>query len=263
MLNELKKIGLSDKEAKVYLAALELGKASIQDIAKKAGINRTTTYVMITELEKRGLVRPLKVGKRNYFVAQSPDIILEILKKERQEIENREREIREILPELKSVYNVAPGKPKIQFYEGEAMFEKIAEDILGSETKEILEIYNADLLPKTFSILEKTGFDKKRQELGIKSKSIYTRTAGRFKNTLEMAEELFVEQEKFPFWSNIFIYANRVGMASLKGDMMGVIIESDEISETIKSLFKLAWENRKKEADKEEDEEEEGLETGI
>jgi len=262
MLNVLTKIGLSAKEAKVYLAALELGKASIQDIAKKAGINRTTTYVMITELEKRGLVNPLKVGKRNYFAAQSPDTILDILKKEKQEIENKEREIKEILPELKSVYNVAPGKPKIQFYEGEAMFEKIAEDILGSGAKEILEIYNADLLPKTFSILEKTGFDKKRKELGIKSKSIYTRSAGRFKNPLELTEELFIEQEKFPFWSNIFIYANRIGIASLKGDMMGVIIESEEISETMKSLFKLAWEGKKKEMVQEENGDEEELEEG-
>lgn len=263
MLNELTKIGLSDKEARVYLAALELGKASIQDIAKKAGINRTTTYVMITELEKKGLTKPLKVGKRNYFVAESPDVILEILKKEKQEIENKEREIREILPELKSVYNVAPSRPKIRFYEGEIMFEKMAEDILGSGAKEIFEIYNADLLPKTFSILEKTGFAKKREELGIKSKSIYTRTAGRFKNPLELAEELFVEQAKFPFWSNIFIYANRVGIASLKGDMVGVIIESDEISETMRSLFKLAWEGQRKETEKNKDEDEEEFETGT
>ena len=40
---ELQKIGLSEKEAKVYLAALELGQASVQNIARKAEVNRATT----------------------------------------------------------------------------------------------------------------------------------------------------------------------------------------------------------------------------
>src|SRR3989338_386223 len=113
MINELKKIGLSDKEAKVYLAGLELGKASVQDIAKKAGVNRTTVYVMVGSLENRGLMKTMKVGKRTFFVSENPDTFLDVLKKSKKEIEEKEMEIKEILPELKSLYNVAPGKPKI------------------------------------------------------------------------------------------------------------------------------------------------------
>ena len=243
MLNELTKIGLSNKEAKVYLAALELGKASIQDIAKKAGINRTTTYVMITELEKRGLVKPLKVGKRNYFVAESPDTIIDILKKEKQEIENKEQEIREIIPELKTLYNIAPGRPKIRFYEGQEVYKKITDDILESGTKEILEIYNADLIKGLFSENETKEYTRKRIAKGIRCRVLYTRSEGPFKNRLELAEERFYNQSQFPVSGDIMVYGNRIGMASLKGNMIGVIIESDEISETMKSLFNLAWKN--------------------
>lgn len=36
----LEKFGLSEKEAKIYLATLELGQATVQQIAKKAGLVR-------------------------------------------------------------------------------------------------------------------------------------------------------------------------------------------------------------------------------
>jgi len=56
MLTQLKHIGLSNNEAKVYLAMLELGPSPVLDIAAKAAINRPTTYVQIELLKKKGLV---------------------------------------------------------------------------------------------------------------------------------------------------------------------------------------------------------------
>ena len=44
---------LSEKEAAVYLAALQLGWVPVQDIAKLSKVNRATTYVMIESLKKR------------------------------------------------------------------------------------------------------------------------------------------------------------------------------------------------------------------
>ena len=45
MLNlELRKLGLKEKEVSVYLAALELGFTSVQNIAKHAGLSRPTVY---------------------------------------------------------------------------------------------------------------------------------------------------------------------------------------------------------------------------
>jgi len=54
LIQELQKLGLSDKESKVYLASLELGPAPIAAIAKQASVNRPTTYVIIESLIKKG-----------------------------------------------------------------------------------------------------------------------------------------------------------------------------------------------------------------
>jgi len=52
----LEKLGLNGKKADVYLAALELGKARVIEIAKKAGVKRTTCYDILLDLERQGLI---------------------------------------------------------------------------------------------------------------------------------------------------------------------------------------------------------------
>ena len=49
----LKSIGLDDKEARVYMALLELGTATVHPIANKAEIKRPTTYLILEQLLKK------------------------------------------------------------------------------------------------------------------------------------------------------------------------------------------------------------------
>ena len=53
---QLKKLGLTEKEAKLYINALELGSFSVMGIAHKSGIKRPTCYLILDELVKKGLV---------------------------------------------------------------------------------------------------------------------------------------------------------------------------------------------------------------
>ena len=54
MLKELQDMGLSEKEAKIYLASLEIGRATADQLAKQAKIVRSTTYVQLESLMKKG-----------------------------------------------------------------------------------------------------------------------------------------------------------------------------------------------------------------
>ena len=72
LIHTLESLGLSENEAKVYYAALTLGPASILNIARAAGIKRTTVYSVVEALKQRGLmVLEVKGFKQNY-VAQDP-----------------------------------------------------------------------------------------------------------------------------------------------------------------------------------------------
>ena len=61
LISQLVKVGLNEKESRVYLALLELGSGTAYAVAKKAGIKRPTAYIVLDELRKRGLV--LKIPK--------------------------------------------------------------------------------------------------------------------------------------------------------------------------------------------------------
>ena len=69
---ELRKLGLKEKEVRIYLAGLELGPNTVQNIAQKAGVTRPTCYEIIQSLEERGLFSQEQRGKKRYFAAQSP-----------------------------------------------------------------------------------------------------------------------------------------------------------------------------------------------
>jgi sugar-specific transcriptional regulator TrmB len=72
MLETLIKLGLSEKEAAVYLATLELGEDTALNIAEKSQVNRTTTYVILEKLMKLGLASTVERGKKTVFVAEDP-----------------------------------------------------------------------------------------------------------------------------------------------------------------------------------------------
>ena len=98
LIERLAEYGLSDKESLVYLAMLELGPASVQDIAKKAGVNRATTYVMIEALKRRGLMATFEKGKKTMFVAESPDVLKKLTDQEKKAIQEKENRLQEALP---------------------------------------------------------------------------------------------------------------------------------------------------------------------
>ena len=76
---ELQQLGLSDKEAKTYLASLELGPVSVQEIAKKSGLKRPTVYFAIEQLIKMGLMSSFEKGKKRYFSAESPERLVSLI----------------------------------------------------------------------------------------------------------------------------------------------------------------------------------------
>lgn len=242
MLHELKKIGLSDKEAKVYVALLELGKASVQDIAKKSGVNRATTYLMIESLQGRGLSYKAQVGKRTHFAANSPEKLTHVLDEKRKKLEDEAEDIKDLLPELKALYADSPEKPKMRFYEGKEGIKEILNDMLESGVKEIREIYTSDYVRIVFKEEEKGEIVRRRIEKGIRVRGIYTRSDGPHVEPPPLSKLHYVSKEKFPILSDVLIYGDRVALFAFQGKQIGIIIENSGLAKTFESIFELAWE---------------------
>lgn len=241
ILHELKKIGLSDKEAKVYVALLELGKASVQDIAKKAEVNRATTYLMIESLQARGLAYKAQVGKRTHFAANSPEKLTHVLDAKRKKLEDEAEEIKDLLPELKALYADSPEKPKIRFYEGKEGIKEILNDTLESGVKEILEIYTSDYVRTVLKDEEKGAIMRRRVEKGIRVRAIYTRSDGPHAEPPPLSELRYVSGDRFPILSDIIVYGDRIALFAFQGKQIGIIIENPALAKTFETIFELAW----------------------
>ncbi|MBI5644702.1 helix-turn-helix domain-containing protein [Candidatus Kaiserbacteria bacterium] len=118
MLKELQDIGLSEKEARVYLASLELGQTTAEKLAKHAKVNRSTTYVQLESLMKRGLISTHEADKKAVFAPESPEILKRLLLKQRDDINSRERDLATILPMLVQQYEGAGEWPLVRFFPG-------------------------------------------------------------------------------------------------------------------------------------------------
>lgn len=98
---ELRKVGLTEKEVRVYLAGLELGLSSVQNIVQKAGILRPTNYEIIKKLKEKELFVEAKEKNKKYFVAQSPERILGIQEFKKEKLKKKKESLSELLPPWK------------------------------------------------------------------------------------------------------------------------------------------------------------------
>ncbi len=248
---QITEFGLDDKEAKVFLASLELGGENVLTIAKKAGINRVATYEALESLSKQGLVSSFIKGKRTYYTATDPERLLQLLEKEKSNIEQKENIFQGLLPELRSIYNFAGNKPKVTYFEGREGIEAIQADILKVPDKLMRVIYFYDILFSTFTQKQMEASGQARIKAGIKVKSIAVIKDKKIcvDPTKENVDRGYIDFNKFPMESDITIYHDKIAMVSL-GQLFGVVIENKELAMTMKSFFDLALSIAAKNPDK-------------
>src|SRR5579872_4050022 len=124
----LKKIGLSEKAAKIYLAALENGESTIQQLAKTSGLKRTTIYYVIAELLETGALIEARHKKKIYYLAEPPQAMLRRTKENIQEFE-------EFLPALEQRRFLKEKRVDALFLRGASGFKQIWEKIFNQEKK--------------------------------------------------------------------------------------------------------------------------------
>lgn len=247
MINKkLEQLGLSDKEAKTYLAILELGEASIQDIANKAGINRVTCHVAVEALKEQGLLNEITKGKKRKIIAEMPDKLLEHIIDRRTEYDRRASELEKLLPELQSIYNYSDVKPKIRFYEGIEGLKEIYQDTLAEGVQEILAFTAYNKAEKELSNWLDKWYIPERIKRNVHAQVIapVSDFAKKYKSAdkKHKRETILIPASQFPISIEINIYGNKVAIMSFtKKEMMGVIIESKEVAHTFKLIYKLAW----------------------
>jgi len=238
----LREWGLSDKEAKVYLALLQLGTTTVNQVAERADLIRTTAYDVLKVLRERGLVASLVRNKILHFEAADPAKLIESL-------EEKKRKVQEVLDDLRKMRLPAPEGPVVEMFEGKEGIKVIFEDIL--EKKQ--ELRGISDVSSIFSLLPYASprFIERRAKEGIFIKALTERTPETMKlmkknEKQQLRETRFIQGLKdIPMIE--YIYGENVAIISTNINIpLGIIVRHSEFAKEQKLLFELLWKNAEK-----------------
>ncbi len=82
IINILQKLGLTQKESKIFLFLYKYGKKPASTIAKAIGDERTNTYKTLKKLVKNGLLAEIKTDNATLFFVPNRNIFQDKLEAE-------------------------------------------------------------------------------------------------------------------------------------------------------------------------------------
>ncbi len=233
-INVLQELGLDEKESRVYVALLELGDSTVQPIAKKADIIRPNCYLVLDTLMKKGLVSYFEKNNRRRYVAEDPQVLSRTLK-------NRWERLNQLMPELRSVYNRAPNKPKVRFYEGKEEVRAIYEYL--TTIKAYDNIYSPEFVVKIWGQYS-PDLAKRIAQNNVRVRELIATQAG------PVAYERFFKkpQQEIRYWpganplsTDIILYENKLALVSYDTDIHTIVIEGSGIVDTFRACFEFMW----------------------
>jgi len=238
-ITSLKKIGLSDKEIKIYLGLLEYGGISVRSLAELTGLNRGTTYDVLKRLRELGLASYYEQDTKQKFVAEDAEKLIKLASDREAEIKAAKDKISALIPELRSLEDKSGSRPTMKVYEGRRGIRTILEDLLSSfDGGGEYYVYSArkgsEDIKEAFP-----DFTEKRivKKIGVKAISL---AEGGKTHGLDERRWLGCNDESATF---ILIYRDRCAFISRdsKSDPIGAIIENKMIYETQKKIFLALW----------------------
>jgi HTH-type transcriptional regulator, sugar sensing transcriptional regulator len=239
----LRELGYSEAEAEAYWALLNLETVSIRKVAEFSGINRGTTYGAIKRLVSAGLVNTRRSGAREYFSAESPEKIYDLIRDKRKELWHTQQTAAVLVPELLARKARPQGRPIVKYYEDDEGVVTILKDILqtcGRLPTPEYYVYSSRPL-RQYLYRKFPEFTDRRVKEGISVKAIAVGEGG---DPTAMSERKWLpEPDEAQISSYMIIYGDKVANIAVSSDYTpyGVVIENAGVAAMQRLLFERLW----------------------
>lgn len=239
----LRAIGLSPKEAAIYLATLRLGESSLTDINKEARLKWTITHNLTQGLVLRGFLSEVSKGKRKAYTAVHPRRILQVAELNRNQVE-------ELMPELIALHYGQSKKPRAQLYEGMEGVRRAYQEIIEGvrEKKEVLWMSDIESVerefPKALAEYVQTIHALNRpvaRELIQKNKAGENYVASLSARKIVSTKARFLPAGLTVSNADQALIGSRLYQFVLGETIFVSILESDTIAETQRNIFEYLW----------------------
>lgn len=148
-----------------------------------------------------------------------------------------------MLPDLDAISDASGERPRVLFYEGIEGLEAMRETVFSSKIDTMEDFISFDDLSHLLPEEHWNRHSKRLGEKKIVGRTIYTSDSERHPSNRVRSHWEFrrIPKEKFPMHGELTVFGNKVSMISLKGKLVGVIIESKEMAIMVRTMFDLAW----------------------
>lgn len=237
----LQKLGLSEGEIAVYTTGLRLGPSLASEIAKQTKQGRTLVYHLLESLIEKGLTSA--VGKHSKkFIMEPPHTLKHLIERKRKELSLVEEQLAQAAVELESLYTPATKPSRIRLYEGIEGMKTVAEEMLNTTEKQLYVLAPIEHIQALFDKTYLQYWFTEHNKRSIRSKCIWSNLS---KNPMMNADyrETRLVPDGLTLSTAIIVHDNKTTVFSSPTKTFAFVIESNEFSETMKSIFNQLWPN--------------------
>ncbi len=239
----LQENGLTEKEAKVYMAVLQVGEAPVANVAARARLERTTVYNMLEEMKAKGLISLTKRRGIQYMSPLAPRILIERFKQSANHAE-------QILPSLMEMAYSSPLKPRLRFYEGPDGMKEILREFSFSKTPAI-GFTDYERMPKEMFKFIRSEIVPRRRSFKMPVRLVVPRNPTneriQHEDKIHYGEHRLVDFPKQQSGLELILFnTNNIAFSSFTPhESFGVILDSEAIYQALKNLFLIVWNQAK------------------
>lgn len=238
-------LGASHKEVKFLKASYALGAAGVPDIAKKAKLERSTSYLIAGQLLEKGwLEEDFRDYGKQYKAIEPRRLLGQVAAKQRQ-IRRLELELEESLPGLEALYRESDILPAVRVYQGLSGLLHVWADILTA-SNEILLWTNQESESKVFTPDLHAKFVRERvaKQIPIRALAV-DNLRGRelCRQDAPLLRQTKILPDRVAFAAETYVYDAKLALLDHHKDIVGVIIESQSMAEAQRAIFNSVWQS--------------------
>jgi sugar-specific transcriptional regulator TrmB len=238
ILDGLEYIGLTDKEAKVYLALLEQGRAKLPSIVGRTKLPRSTTHHALRSLCERGLIVIEEREGGRAYQAEQPQRIETLLALEQQQLDERRRAVDTLLPKLKALA-YGRTRPTIRYIETVEGLRKMQKEVELLED-DIIQIIGYD----AFQLLYEPELASEHREV-IEGQSRKIRSIIISSRPIQLPSNQFtycvLPPSLAPIEGEMSVCGDRLMLFSYAEGVIAIDIQSSTLAQTARSTLEFAW----------------------
>lgn len=245
LYSSLRELGLTDGEARLYVASLSHGPSSITELARALGASRPNVYKLIYGLERHGLVRFSERKKYSkVFSVVSPTVVLEKVREKGMKLKRQDESIARALPDLLALHHQGRAPTSVQVFEGRDQFLKLFWQVLEEEDKESLFFGAVQNFIRFISWGEEKEWIVARMKKGIRIRALLLPSEDAYvlqKADKQEMRETRILKDMESFETSYQLFANKVIIWQPERPL-AVLIEDEYIMRMLKSVFETLWE---------------------